>query len=490
MNKKIKEVLLNKNIWFFTAITFIFFGMLIKMEFAADSYATLTFSLRELIGQFAPLGRFVLVIAFGITKILELKSETTYLLSYILAIVCMGISLYKLYNLIKPDVQSNIAKKITPILIILNAFSIELFLYIEKGIMVFAVLMSILAVCDIKKWLETKQKKYLITTFIFMLLANFSYQGVVGIFVAISLVYILKYSKNIKQFIVNNVVVALSYGIPAIIDYALIKILYSSGRVSGSIILSESIQKVFTNTQEMITSTYGILPEYFLMTFIILAILLLIYEIIKQKIDIKNKVIDILKVVYIIAGVIFATVAPQLMQNTNSIWFVARSTYTYAALFGILVLYMFMNYKINKEVKYVTVILSMVLLIVQFYRFNVVETDRYKVNAIDYEITRKIVNQIDEYEKETGNKITKLAVYGDKSLEFTYSGRFATGDINLKAYYKDWSINAIIQYYYGRDLKLIEPDTNIEENFKQKDWTTFENEQIILKGDTLHICRY
>ena len=490
MDKKIKEVLLNKNIWFFTAITLIFFGMLIKMEFAADSYATLTFSVRELIDQFAPLGRFVLVIAFGITKLLELKSETTYLLSYILAIICMSVSLYKLYNLIKPDVQSNIAKKITPILIILNAFSIELFLYIEKGIMVFAVLMSILAVCDIKKWLETKEKKYLITTFIFMLLANFSYQGVVGIFVAISLIYILKYSKTIKQFIVNNVVVALSYGIPAIIDYALIKILYSSGRVSGSIILSESIQKVYTNTQEMITSTYGILPEYFLMIFIILAIVLLVYEIIKQKIDIKNKVIDILKVMYIIAGVIFTTVAPQLMQNTDAIWFVARSTYTYAALFGILVLYMFMNYKINKEVKYFAIVLSIVLLIVQFYRFSVVETDRYKVNAIDYEITRKIVKQIDEYEKETGNQITKLAVYSDKATEFTYNGIFATGDTNLRAYYKEWSIQYIIRYYSGRYLEVTGLDKNKEKKFKQEDWTSFENEQLIFEKDTLHICIY
>ena len=356
--------------------------------------------------------------------------------------------------------------------------------------MVFAVLMSILAVCDIKKWLETKEKKYLITTFIFMLLANFSYQGVVGIFVAISLIYILKYSKTIKQFIVNNVVVALSYGIPAIIDYALIKILYSSGRVSGSIILSESIQKVYTNTQEMITSTYGILPEYFLMIFIILAIVLLVYEIIKQKIDIKNKVIDILKVMYIIAGVIFTTVAPQLMQNTDAIWFVARSTYTYAALFGILVLYMFMNYKINKEVKYFAIVLSIVLLIVQFYRFSVVETDRYKVNAIDYEITRKIVKQIDEYEKETGNQITKLAVYSDKATEFTYNGIFATGDTNLRAYYKEWSIQYIIRYYSGRYLEVTGLDKNKEKKFKQEDWTSFENEQLIFEKDTLHICIY
>lgn len=76
-----------------------------------------------------------------------------------------------------------------------------------------------------------------------MLLSNFSYQGVVGIFIAIAIIYILKYSKNIKEFIINNIVVALSYGIPAIIDYVLIKIVCKSSRVSGNIIWPESLKK-------------------------------------------------------------------------------------------------------------------------------------------------------------------------------------------------------------------------------------------------------
>ena len=83
-----------------------------------------------------------------------------------------------------------------------------------------------------------------------MLIANFSYQGVVGIFVAISLIYILKYSKNIKEFIINNVVVAMLYGIPAIIDYLLIKFTYSGTRVSGQIILSQSLKKVILSTRK------------------------------------------------------------------------------------------------------------------------------------------------------------------------------------------------------------------------------------------------
>ena len=66
------------------------------------------------------------------------------------------------------------------------------------------------------------------------------------------------------------------------------------------------------------------------------------------------------------------------MQNTESIWFVARSTYSYASLFGILVLYLFMNFKnIKNKNKNFVIILSLVLLIVQFERFNEIETSRY-----------------------------------------------------------------------------------------------------------------
>lgn len=480
----------NKTIWFFTIFTLVFFGILLRMEFAVDSYATLTFSTEEFIYQFAPLGRFIIILAGYLINLFHLKAETTYFLSYALAIICMVISLYKLYILIKEEIKNELARKIIPILIILNAFSIELFLFIEKGIMLFAVLMCILAVENIKKWLENKQKKYVIKTFIFMLLANFSYQGVVGIFIALTLIYILKYSKNSKQFLINNVVVALNYGIPAIIDYVLVRLVYSSSRVSGNIVLAESLQKIFTSTKDMVASTYGILPKYFLMTLILIVIILIFYEIVKQKVEIKTKVIELLKIIYIIAGVIAVTIVPQLMQNTDAIWFVARSTYTYASLFGILVWYLFRNEKIDKKTEWITIVLSFILLMIQFYRFNVIETDRYKVNAMDYEITRKIISEIDEYEKETGNKITNLAVYEDKSAEFTYYGIFSTGDTNIKAYYKEWSIQYIIRYYSGRYLKIIEPDTNLQEEFKQKNWTSFENEQIRLEENTLHICRY
>ena len=490
MKEKIKKIVCNKNLYIFSAIVLIFFGMLNKLEFAVDSYATFTFSMREFLNHFATTGRFFLMVTGGILKILKLKPETSYFISFIVAIACMIISMYKLYTMIEKDIKSQGIKRLVPILVILNAFSVELFLFIEKGIMVFSVMMGIFAVGEIKKWMEEKKNRYLISTFIFMLLANFSYQGVVGIFITLAVVYILKYSKNIKQFIINNIVVALSYGIPAILDYVLIKVICKSSRVSGNIIFSESIKKVCSNTLGMIKSTYGILPKYFLMSLVIILIGIIAYQIIIKKTTTKTKVIDILKVIYICAGTIIGAVAPQLVQNTSSIWFVARSTYSYAALYGVLVLYLFMNFDVKTIIKYIIMVMSIILLIVQFNRFNVIITDRYKVNALDYEVTRNVIEKIDDYEKDSGNKITKIGIYNDKSIGYTYNGIFATGDTNLKAYYIDWCIRVIIKYYSGRDLTIVETNPEVEKEFEEKDWNSFDSNQLKFDGDTLDLCRY
>lgn len=492
MKEKVKKIIQDKNLWLFTVITLLFFGILARMEFATDTYATLTFSLKEFAGQFISSGRFLLVVVGGILKVLSIKSETIYCISFLLAIICMIVSMYKLYNIIEEDISNKYIKKIIPILIVLNPFSIELFLYIEKGIMLLGVLMCIFAVGETKKWFEHKSSKYLISTFIFMLLANFCYQGVVGIYVTISLIYIIKYSKNIKQFIQNNIVVALSYGIPALIDYIIIKILSESSRVNGDIILIESLKKVFLSTKEMILKSFGTLPKYLFVSLICLLLIVIIYHIIRQKEETKFKILKLGGLIYIIIGTIFASVAPQFMQSTDQIWLVARSTYSFASLFGILMFYLYSNFKINNISKLITVALSSILIVVQFYRFNIIQTDRYRINAIDEQLTKNICKKIDEYEKTSGNTITKIAFYEDKGIGYRYSETLdlGAGDMNIKAYAKDWAIQFIIKYYSGRNLGIVPQNPEIEEKFKNQDWNYFDKEQLIFDGETLHFCKY
>ena len=83
MKKYIKNILTDNVWWIFTAITLIFFGTLYKMEFAVDTYATLSFTMKEFINQFASSGRFLLIFVGIIFKILNFNNNNCNLENFI-----------------------------------------------------------------------------------------------------------------------------------------------------------------------------------------------------------------------------------------------------------------------------------------------------------------------------------------------------------------------------------------------------------------------
>lgn len=67
---------------------------------------------------------------------------------------------------------------------------------------------------------------------------------------------------------------------------------------------------------------------------------------------------------------------------------------------------------------------------------------------------------------------------------------FLCVNTNIKAYAKDWGIIYIIKYFYNIDLIQTEIDNKKQEKFNQMDWTSFNKEQLIFEGNTLHFCMY
>lgn len=69
------------------------------------------------------------------------------------------------------------------------------------------------------------------------------------------------------------------------------------------------------------------------------------------------------------------------------------------------------------------------------------------------------------------------------------------GFINTPAYNQrassSWAIIHLIKYYTQRDLQLIRMTREIyDQNFANKDWKEFSEEQVVIKGDTLYFCIY
>lgn len=496
---KIKEIFRDKQLYLFGLITLIFFGIFILMQYAPDTYFVFSSTTDKVIQQFFSCGRFVTGVAAAIFKgSLNLKPIWIYNISYTFAIICTIASLYALYKLVNRDIKNKTICVILSTLVVINIFSFELFVYIEKGIMMFSVLMCILAVEQVDKLLQSKKWKHFIWSILYMVVATCSYQGTVGIFVAISLIYILKYSKTIKEFLINNLKVALIYGIPAIINFVLVRFTSSNSRVEGNIVLSESVTKIIQGIKDLMINSYDLFPKYVFILAILAVIVFAIYKLLRSKTTLardmqtvrKEKLIKGLAIVYIIAGTLFATVAPQILQNTDSIWFVARSSYPMASVIGILLIYILSNFEVNNIEKNIIITTSCIYMIIQLICFTTFAIDGYIVNYQDKQQANQIINLINQYEEQTGNQVTKIAFYQDKYTSYVYPDIKAYGDINIRAFSKDWVAISIINYYSGRQLEMVESDEELKQNLKEMDWQEFSQEQIILENNTINICLY
>lgn len=489
LKEKIKKIEFYKKpaFWFFTFITILFLGNLYRMEYATDTYCVFTSGSSESINTFIRAGRFLTALLLKILFSLNLSERLMYLISFSIAMFSIIMSMYKLYKIIYKDIENNKISIITSTLIILNIFIIELMLFFEKGIMALSILFNVLAFEQMVKVFEGN-KKNIIYVFIFMLLANCSYQGTVALFIVLSMIYIFKKSKNIKDFILKNILTALLYGIPAIINYISVRFLYGSERVTGSINLKESILKIIINTLQILKNTWQIMPKWFFFSFLMMMLIIIGYKTFEseEKSSIKMKKIG--GIIYIILGTIISCVMPQLLQDTKSIWMVPRTVYALASLIGVIILFLYSNFKVEKNLEKLILIVSIIYLSTQYFSFQKIIVDRYIINNEDKLIAESIENEIKEYEANTNIEVNKIVLCHDKEMMYTYQGMFVSGDMNVKAFLSDWSTLAVMKYYTGREFEIGKTNPEIQEYFEQKNWNTYNRDQIIIQEDTVYIC--
>ena len=278
------------------------------------------------------------------------------------------------------------------------------------------------------------------------------------------------------------------YGIPSLINFLLVRFVYTNERVKGEMIFSKSVSKIIEGTERMCVETYNLLPKYIFIIAIVIVCLIILYKIIRHTNKIHKKILKLLEVFYILFVTWTVTVAPQLLQDTNSIWFVARSSYSMATVIGLLILYLFMKFNINRiEEKFVIIALTL-FLIVQYSNFMRYAIDNYIGNYMDKTVSLEINRMIQEYEERTENKVDSISIYKDSAMQYVYPQLKASGDINVKAYTADWCITGILKLYTNRELKVVENDLSKKEQFLQKNWDCFSEEQVVFENNVLHLC--
>lgn len=484
--KKVVEVitdtLKNKSLYVFLAVTLLFFGIYIIQNFTVDTYG---YSV-----EIAPaihlvnLGRLIsgafFVVLSGITL------EARYMISFILAILATVFSMYKLNEILKRDIKNEKMTILISILTIINFSILELYMFVEKGIMMLSVLFVIMAVGNIEKALSGN-KKAIILILIEMFAANCCYQGTVGLFVAIGSIYIVKNSKKISEFIKNNIIVGLLYAIPAFLNLLIVKFIFYSNRLENPLSLGEKISKIMENLANIMKETFGILPDYVFVGFAIIVILLFIIKIIQSKEKISKKVLNFFFLIYVIAAVVVAAVAPQIVSA--QVYIVPRTIYCLGALVAIILMLMYQRVKTEKIVDISIILCGIIFLAILYANFTDIILDHYYTNKLDMDRAEKIVAMMENYEKETGKTITKVAFYPNSDKAQYEDTRFL-GDANARAFYTEWGTRGILELILNRPLGSVEKNEEIDTFFKNQDWQDYEfnEQQVIIKDDTLHLC--
>lgn len=495
---------------FFLAL--LFFGINLEMEYASDTYSTFM-EAETWKWMLYENGRIVNAFFYYVFEALAIPSGYLYKLSYAAAFffIVAAVSLFSflLFSLIKKEVMAVLISFFT----IVNFYSIEYFLFIEKGLFFLGVFLCVSGTIFTVKYFEEQKKKLLFPAFLCLVAAVFIYQALLGLYAILCLPFLIYYTKNKGDFFLKNCMTALLYGLPMGLSFVVTKIIFQSSRISDSAGLHLSFGKVFAKTGEILFKRFFHIPTGLFCAFFLAVILLFLMTLFVSKKSItsitavdsvgdmkalllnqtgskvRHLTIHCVSFLYLISASYIISFFPQLLGVTDS--YSPRVLYPFASLFGVLLLYMILNMGgiSFQRICFLSHAVLIFFLGIQYFNFQSVFIERYRSNQADRTYVSIISHQIEEYEKANDIKVNTICFYHDKNVVWWEEG-YDESNLHPRAQSLGWSDLNSIHLYSGKEYEKGEPLPIYVEYFSEFDWNTYCEEQLIFEGDTLHVCIY
>ncbi len=129
------------------------------------------------------------------------------------------------------------------------------------------------------------------------------------------------------------------------------------------------------------------------------------------------------------------------------------------------------------------------LLIQVFFIQNII-SNRLLSNTLDLIYARNVLSMVAEYEAETGDKVKYICSAPDANSSQYYEDVYYKRDsVNERLY--GISAYSLLEYISRpeRHFEKKEMDPDIfKELFQENDWNSFDNEQVVIRDDTVYIC--
>lgn len=463
-------------------IVLLYFGINSIMELATDTYATF-----EEAGTWQWMlyenGRVINGLIYYVIEAIGLSGGIIYYLSYAAALFFLYLALVIIAHVLLQYQENAFFCVLLATVTVVNPFFIEYFLFIEKGLFMFAIFCNAVAFGAVAYFFLTKKKKALLLAALSLLLAVFIYQVTLGLFVILCLPLILKHTKNAKDFFTGNLLVAGLYGSNLLLAFLVTKFCLKSSRMGGISNIFENLRVVLNKVVDISTGKFFQLNDYYRFILLVFAVILLC--IFLEKKPVNAWILP--AYIYLTAGCIIVSFFPYIMGVYGA--YESRIIYPYGCILGMLLIWCTLSLNPAKTSKQLLLVLLCFLAFWQYRNYQDIFIERYKCNQADRYLCEIIGNEIKDYESETGIEIKTICYYKDQVETWADHG-FHTSELNVRAQSCGWSKLNAMNYYLDKDYVMGDSLDEYTEYFGQFNWDTYADEQLIFEGDTLHICSY
>ena len=194
----------------------------------------------------------------------------------------------------------------------------------------------------------------------------------------------------------------------------------------------------------------------------------------------------------LLATCIIVPILPMLATPVANQYIETRMAMSFGSSLGILILFLVLVVEVHKH----NIFKGLIILLIAFMTmlnamyYIMAASENIATNYLDGNIAKTIIKEIDNYEKETNIKVENIGVTFDKNPTNHYDGQKWLGAITTRSMGTEWAAIETIELYSREYFNKVEVPNEYKEEFLQKDWDFFKEDQLIFVGNNLYICLY
>ena len=477
----------------YLAMNLCFYGMFVVKHYAPDTYFTEALGWEATADQYWMNGRWLMTLFSKICGALGLGFTLAQLISWGMAVVSISLAAAVVYHILRERLGEDISWKknlwtaLIAFMLISNVFMLEYFIFAEyTGLMCLGLFFSVLSARFVLKALEQKSIPFYLLGILFGILGINGHQGNFAILVVVAVLCAKDTLSNVKTFFVNNLVIGSAYAIPALCSMIETRIGGANRSAQGAIDIVASFLKSTEGLKKLLITGASFMPYGTYAFFIAVILLYFIWSVIRKK-----SLMSFVYLLYYFFILLLGIYAPLMVTDINYIDVVPRTVYIMGGIIPVVMTTMLLHMDISLENSVVLPVCVAAFLFVQYFGAMQLITDHYKTNLLDKYEAQFVGARIWDYEEETGITVTKMALYWDDNVTGYAPDAHTYGAVNERVMSNEWAAPLAIQVLDGHVLQQTETSEEIyEKYFKGKDWLHIKDEQLVIIGDTLHMCAY